>query len=109
VWQYALWGLVGAAVNRALVYLEETNRAKGWPWQFPYGPGAGPYLVSVVLHCGIAAGVTAGAAAAGYIGNAVVALGIGAAAPVVVKKISGYTLALLPRAEGEAKGQDNAP
>lgn len=108
MWQYALWGLAGAAMNRALVLLEASQHAKGWPWREPYGPGAGPYWIATLLHFIIATVVTAAAAQAGYIPNALVAVGIGAAAPIAVKKVAGYTLGLLPGAQDEAKGGDDA-
>jgi len=97
-WQYAaLWGLAGGAVNRALIYLEAAQQIKGVPWRRPAGPGGGVYLTAVLLHSVIAAVVTGAVAQSGYVPNAVVALAIGAAAPVVVKKLSYYTLAVLPK------------
>jgi hypothetical protein len=102
LWQYAaLWGLAGGAVNRILIYLEAAQRVKGPPWRFPHGPGGGMYVASLFLHCAIAAVVTGAAGQAGYVPNAVVALGMGAAAPVVVKKLSSYTLAVLPKANDD--------
>jgi hypothetical protein len=106
MWQYALWGLAGAAINRALLFLEASQRAKGWPWRFPFGPGAAPFCVATLLHLGIATVVTAAAAEAGYVPNALIAIGIGAAAPVVVKKMAGYTLSVLPRGQEETEGKD---
>lgn len=102
-WQYALWGLAGAAVNRALIYLEAAERVKGPPWRAPQGPGGVAYLVSVVLHCCVGAIVAGAAAQSGFISNAAVALGIGVAAPVAVKKLSSYTLAVLPRGGDDGK------
>jgi hypothetical protein len=97
LWELALWGLGGGAVNRALIYLEAAQRVKRAPWRRPDGPGGGLYITAQILHCAIAAVVTGAVAQAGYVPNAVVALAIGAAAPTVVKKLSGYTLAVLPR------------
>lgn len=109
MWQYALWGLAGAAVNRALIYLEASQRAKGWPWRRPHGPGGGVYAVSVILHCAIGALVTWAAADAGLIVNALLAVGAGAVAPVLVKKASGYTLAMLPSPPAHSdQGDDDA-
>jgi hypothetical protein len=108
-WQYALWGLAGASINRALIYLEASQRVKGWPWRYPHGPGGGAYFLSVVLHCGIGGSVTAAAAQSGVISNALLALGMGASAPAVVKKLSQYTLAILPQSvDDEKRGGDNA-
>jgi hypothetical protein len=102
LWQQAaMWGLAGGAVNRALIFLEAAQRVKGPPWLRPQGPGGGFYLVSVLLHCVIAAVVTGAVAQSGYVPNAVVALGMGAAAPIVVKKLSSYTLAVLPKTDDD--------
>lgn len=110
VWQYALWGLVGASVNRALLFLEASRRVKGWPWADPDGPGGGVYAVSIVLHLGIATATTAAMSTTTIISNGFLAFGMGAAAPVVVKKISGYALTLLPSNEEngrrESEGDD---
>lgn len=96
MWVYALWGLVGAAATRAVVFIEACQRAKGWPWPRPIGPGGGAYAVAIVLHLGVAAAVTAALSTTPYIPNPAIAFGIGAAAPVVVKKLSRYAQAMLP-------------
>ncbi len=111
MWQYALWGLIGAAANRAVLLLEATQRVKGWPWARPQGPGGGVYTMSIIVHLGIAAATTAALATTAIITNGFIAFGIGAAAPVVVKKIAGYAETLIParnedqqldRGEGDA-------
>jgi hypothetical protein len=96
MWQYALWGLAGAAVNRALVLLEANRRVKGAPWRFPEGPGGRVFALAVALHCGIAAAVTYAAAAFKVIDNPWVAVGLGATVPVAIKTI--IRLALEPLA-----------
>ncbi|MEA5358282.1 hypothetical protein VA596_01935 [Amycolatopsis sp., V23-08] len=90
MWQFALWGLVGAVANRGVVFLEALQRAKGWPWPRPYGPGGGPYAASIIVHVGVAAAASSVAAAAGLITNVLLAFGVGAAAPSVVKKLASY-------------------
>ncbi|MCR6490843.1 hypothetical protein M8542_49490 [Amycolatopsis sp. OK19-0408] len=111
MWQYAVWGLVGAAVNRALLFLEASHRVKGWPWARPDGPGGGVYAVSIVLHLLIATATTAAVATTTIIANGLLAFGMGAAAPVVVKKVCGYAMTLLPSdepgGEGDAAGADD--
>jgi hypothetical protein len=96
-------GLVGAAVNRALVFLEASHRAKGWPWVQPEGPGGGVFAVSIVLHLGIATATTAALATTAIITNGFIAFGTGAAAPVVVKKVASLAMTLAP--SGETDGQ----
>lgn len=110
MWQYALWGLVGAAANVGVVFLEATRRVKGWPWARPKGPGGGVYAASIVVHLAIAAATTAAMATSMIITSGFIAFGIGAAAPVVVKKLARYAETLLPRdAEPQLNpGEDNA-
>jgi hypothetical protein len=65
------------------------------------------YLLAVFLHC-FAATVIAGACAAqsGIFRHAVVSVGLGVGASAALKKVSGYTLALLPRLPVD-EGQDH--
>lgn len=96
MWNYVLWGLVGAATNRGLLFLEATQQAKGWPWARPDGPGGGVYATSIVIHLGIAAGATAALAHGAVITNSLVAFGVGVGAPAVVKKFAGYAETIGP-------------
>ncbi|MBB5856480.1 hypothetical protein HDA45_006567 [Amycolatopsis umgeniensis] len=57
------------------------------------------YAVSVVVHLAIAGSTTAAVATTSLISNGLIAFGMGAAAPVVVKKVAGYALQSLPSAE----------
>ncbi|WP_148089023.1 hypothetical protein [Saccharothrix texasensis] len=95
MWQYAMWGLVGAAANRAILFIEATQRVKAWPWTRPKGPGGGIYAVATLLHLAIATATTAALATTAIVASDFVAFGIGAAAPVVVKKIAGYAESLV--------------
>jgi hypothetical protein len=105
MWEYALWGLVGATANRGVVFLEAAQRVKGWPWTRPDGPGGGVYAVSVLMHLGIAAATTAALATATIISNGLIAFGIGATAPTVVKKVAGYAEKLVPPPYEEQQGE----
>jgi len=109
MWQYALWGLVGAAVNRALLFLEASQRVKGWPWAQPDGPGGGVYAVSVVLHLAIAATTTAAVSTTALLSSGFLAFGMGAAAPVVVKKVSGYALKVLLPDDSSHSADEGGP
>lgn len=100
----ALWGLAGAAVNRALVFLEANRRAKGPAWRFPEGPGGGFFVLATALHCGIGALVSTAAAQSGYISNSLVALGLGATAPVAMKTLSRKVLAAVTATDREEGG-----
>ncbi|GLZ43558.1 hypothetical protein [Actinokineospora sp. NBRC 105648] len=90
IWQYALWGLVGAAANIGVVFLEASNRVKGWPWERPSGPGGGVYLASVLVNLAIATGTTAALSTTTIVTHGFIAFGVGAAAPAVVRKVASY-------------------
>ncbi|QIS10361.1 hypothetical protein [Nocardia arthritidis] len=100
-WQYAVWGLVGAATNSGVVFLEASRRVKGWPWIRPRGPGGGVYLVSILINLGVATATTAALATTLIVSNGLIAFGVGAGAPVVVKKIAAYAESLLPGEDGK--------
>lgn len=106
MWQYALWGLLGAATNRAVLFVEAAQRVKGWPWKRPRGPGGGVYAASIVIHLGIASTTTAALATTSIIASGFLAFGAGAAAPVVVKKIARYVESLVP-ASDEGSGRSS--
>jgi hypothetical protein len=105
MWQYALWGLAGAAINRALIFLEANRRVKGPAWRYPEGPGGGFFALAVALHCAVGAIVAYATAASGYIHTPLLGIGLGAGAPVAVKTISRMALAAFPPgASGEEPG-----
>jgi hypothetical protein len=101
MWQYALWALVGAMANICVVFVEAARRVKGWPWAMPKGPGGGVYAASVLANLIIAASAGAAVSTTGAIGNGMVAFGIGAAGPIVVKKISRYVESSLPDSDSD--------
>ena len=105
MWQYALWGLVGSAVNCGVLFLEAMNRVKGWPFAQPRGPGGGVYAVSIIIRLGIAAATTAALATTTIVTSGFIAFGIGVAAPAVVKKVARYVEALVPSKEVGASQQ----
>jgi hypothetical protein len=100
----AVWGAVGATANLGVVFVEACRRVKGWPWARPYGPGGGVYAVTIIVNVAVA-GMTTAAVASGRIEQSgLIAFGMGAAAPVVVKKMARYVEALLPSGD-----QDDPP
>jgi len=104
MWLYALWGLGGAGINRALVFLEANRRVKGPAWRYPEGPGGGFFAMAVALHCGIGAAVTYAAADSHLIHTPLVALGLGATSPAAMKTIGRIALAAFSSPEpGDSK------
>jgi hypothetical protein len=96
MWEYALWGVVGAVANRGVIFLEATQRVKGWPWAQPKGPGGGVYTASIFVHLGIAAAASAALSTMLKSPSGFIAFGVGVVAPVIVKKAGRYAEALLP-------------
>jgi len=104
MWQFALWGLAGAAVNRALVFLEANRRAKGKAWQYPEGPGGGYFAVACVLHCAIGSTITYASALSGLPLSPILAIGMGIGAPAASAKLARIAVAILGDA-GNTGGQ----
>lgn len=106
MWEYALWGMVGAAINRALIFLEANKRAKGPAWRWPEGPGGIFFIIACVIHILIGAAVTLALATTSIIDTPLLALGMGASAPVAMAKIGRYPLGLLPPVAREEEPND---
>jgi hypothetical protein len=94
-WEYAVLGLAGALINRALIFLEANKRAKGPAWRYPEGPGPVFFALATALHGAIAAVVTYVAADAGYIHDRLLGLALGAVAPIAVRRASSIALGAL--------------
>lgn len=105
-----MWGLIGAAANRGVKFLEASEKVKGWPWVQPHGPGGGVYAASIAINLGVA-GMTVGAVATtGWIVNEFVAFALGVGAATLVKKAGEYASSFLPwgRKDGRRLGTGDA-
>jgi hypothetical protein len=109
-WDYALIGVGGAAVERAIVFLRALDRVPNGdrPWRIPHGPGGGMYLLAIVLHLIIAAIAVGALAGAGLVTNSFVALGAGAGAVQLVKQARGLALRENVPSKGERTDQTPA-
>jgi hypothetical protein len=96
MWQFVLWGLMGAVANRTLAFLEANRRVARPPWKYPRGPGGRYYLFACALHCMLAAMVTSAAAASDMIGAPWAAFALGAGAPAVLAKLGRFALLAFP-------------
>ncbi|KAB2353562.1 MULTISPECIES: hypothetical protein [Actinomadura] len=105
MWQFVLWGLMGAVANRTLAFLEANRRVARPPWRYPRGPGGGYYLFACALHCMLAAMVTSAAAASDMITAPWAAFALGAGAPAVLAKLGRYALLAFP--PGHVDGDDD--
>ncbi|MBO2464820.1 hypothetical protein [Actinomadura violacea] len=105
MWQFVLWGLMGAVANRTLVFLEANRRVKGPPLRFPGGPGGGYFLLACALHAMLAGMVTSAAAASDMITEPWMAFALGVGAPAVLAKLGRHALLSLPPGP-DAKDED---
>lgn len=105
MWLNALWGLVGAATNCGVVFLEASRQAKGWPWVEPNGPGGAAYVVSIIIQLFIGTATTAAVATTQIVSSGLIAFGIGISAPIVVKKVAAYVETLLPSSASDRQEQ----
>ncbi|WP_346047562.1 hypothetical protein [Actinomadura chokoriensis] len=102
MWQFVLWGVAGAVAHRTYAFLDVNRGRKKWPLRSPEGPDGRYYLIACVLHCLLAALVTAAAAANDQITTSWQALALGVGTPSVLAKLSRYALQdAPPAADGE--------
>lgn len=106
MWLYALWGCLGAAANCGVVFVEASRRVKGRPWERPVGPGGGVYVSSVCIELFVAAVATGALSTTTLVNSGIIAFGIGAGAPSIVKKSAQQALALLPADDAAASPDD---
>ncbi|WP_181307450.1 hypothetical protein [Nonomuraea fuscirosea] len=89
VWVLALWGLGGGLAIEALEFFKAARRVgRGWPWRYPYGPGGGPYFVSVLVRAALSAVVAGAAGASVDCVTPLIAFALGTAAPLILEKLS---------------------
>ncbi|MFC8519731.1 pentapeptide repeat-containing protein [Streptomyces sp. NPDC057257] len=100
MWQYAVWGLIGAGLYRSLIIRAAVLRdrdpflVRDRRWSYPEGPGAGALRVSLCVHGALGAAVGFGAALAGA-ANPLVALLLGAVTSIMLKQVARLALRLL--------------
>jgi hypothetical protein len=88
MWSFGLWGLFGGFAVQALEFISAANRSSGWPWRYPYGPGAGPYVVALILRLMIGSGLAAASGASGQISGPFGAIAVGVAAPLILAQLA---------------------
>jgi hypothetical protein len=87
--QAALWGLFGGFAVEGLDLITALRR-RGWPWRVEGPPEAGPvgYAVAELIRLIIGGGVAWAVAASGQITGPAGALAVGAAAPLIVERLT---------------------
>lgn len=100
MWQYAAWGLIGAATYRCLIIRAAVLRDRDpFPrrdrrWNFPEGPGADALVAALCTHAPLGAAAGCAAAVAGA-ASPLVALIPGVVTPIVLKPVGRLALRIL--------------
>ncbi|MFJ9554420.1 hypothetical protein ACIRPH_11425 [Nocardiopsis sp. NPDC101807] len=87
LWQYALWGLLGAAAVEGSEAFAVMRRTHAPPWRHKEGPAPTVFAWSVVIRLFLGAIVASVMGESGAVANAVGAFGVGLAAPVLIEKM----------------------
>lgn len=87
-WGAGVWGLAGGLCVEALALYATIRGTRRWNWRRPIPQGLMAYLISVVVRVGSGAFLAAAAAGSGQVSGSLAAFGLGAAAPLVVEKLS---------------------
>lgn len=96
----ALWGLAGGFIVEGIDLHAAVRRHGTWPWRVSGdGPSVGltGYILAELIRLLVGAILAAGAAASGQVAGPIAAVAIGAAAPIVVERLT--ALIPLPPAE----------
>lgn len=95
-WAAALWGVFGGSMVVGLDFTSVISRIGDWPWNTRKKMRVGPYFASVVVRLSLGGGLATAAAQSGYVGNALSAVTIGIATPLIVEKLTqaGHDLAV---------------
>lgn len=92
----ALWGLFGGALVAGLDFIAVVGRIGDWPWRARKKLRAGPYVAATLVRLLLGAGLAAAAAQSGLVLNALSAVMIGVAAPLIVEKLARASNVLAP-------------
>ncbi|HVK24752.1 MAG TPA: hypothetical protein VM677_25615 [Actinokineospora sp.] len=109
----AVWGAIGGATVEILQLSGDIKAKRGWPWKgLPHGPW--PDVVAILLRIAGGSALASAAAASGQFVEAFGPFGFGAAAPLLIEKITGSVTptveppAVEPPGLPEAGGDDTA-
>lgn len=84
----ALWGLFGGALVAGLDFIAVVGRIGDWPWRARKKLRAGPYVAATLVRLLLGAGLALAAGQSGLASNALSAVMIGVAAPLIIEKIA---------------------
>lgn len=87
-WEALLWGFFGGAAIEGLDFATAIRRVRTWPWKVQGEPGFGPYVVSVIIRCGVGGGLATAACASDQLTTVFSAVTTGVAAPLVLENLA---------------------
>jgi hypothetical protein len=94
-----LWGLFGGALVAGLDFVAVVTRIGDWPWKARKKLRPGPYVVATAVRIALGAGLAVAAGQSGMVTNALAAVTLGIATPLVVEKLARAGSALAGVAE----------
>jgi hypothetical protein len=86
--EVALWGLFGGALVAGLDFMAVVGRIGDWPWKAPKKLRAGPYVAATLVRLVLSGGLALAAGESGLVSNALSAVTIGVATPLIVEKLA---------------------
>jgi hypothetical protein len=84
----ALWGLFGGTLVAGLDFIAVVGRIGDWPWKARKKLRAGPYVAATLVRLLLSAGLAVAAGQSGLALNALLAVTIGVATPLIVEKLA---------------------
>jgi hypothetical protein len=83
-----LWGLFGGVLVAGLDFIAVVGRIGDWPWRARKKLRAGPYVAATLVRLLLGAGLALAAGQSGLVSNALSAVTIGIATPLIVEKLA---------------------
>jgi hypothetical protein len=93
----ALWGLFGGALVAGLDFIAVVGRIGDWPWRARKKLRAGPYVAATFVRLLLGASLAVAASQSGLALNALSAVMIGVALPLIVEKFARASIEIAAR------------
>jgi hypothetical protein len=84
----AFWGLFGGTLVAGLDFIAVVGRIGDWPWKTRKKLRAGPYVAATLVRLMLGAGLAVAVGQSGLALNALSAVMIGVATPLIVEKLA---------------------
>lgn len=93
---YLGWGIFGGLLVAGLDFVGAVGRIGDWPWGDGRRMRIGPYSAAMAVRVALGGGLALAAGQSGLIINAISAVGVGVATPLVVEKLGQTGSTFLP-------------